>query len=168
MDLSDRMTPSKKCSRCRAQRKQETERELSKFSTCKNCRLKRRVIKTLPPPDEAKRLGSSIGTCYYLNDFLDIIKTNVIADLSNVKYSGMINTETIPVYTATQIEEQRDQKGFYSEIVKKLISLYIEPIMSLTNYTLRIRDYHKGGSKTKKISLTFICAQDKNTPTKVS
>ncbi|KSA01212.1 uncharacterized protein AC631_03031 [Debaryomyces fabryi] len=72
-----------------------------------------------------------------------------------------VNDDEFPIYTITEINQQTNPNEFYSNISKKLVRRYIDPISMVTGYKFPIRDYHKGGIKTKKVSLMFICCQDK-------
>lgn len=154
------MESVKKCSRCRGKRLDETEFELFKYSTCSKCRNKRKIVKQFPALDQ-QSVEFHTNTFHKFNNYLEILKTNKNTDLSNVKFMESVNDDEFPIYTIMEINQQTNPNEFYSNISKKLIKRYIDPISLVTGYKFPIRDYHKGGIKTKKVSLMFICCQDK-------
>lgn len=89
-------------------------------------------------------------------DFLDQVKVNCEEDLIDLKYRGEAPHEL----TRFSIEDEIPT-SVYQEYAKRLIELYIQPIMAFTGFKFVVRDFHKGGRKTKKITFQFICSQDR-------
>lgn len=154
------MDTAKKCSRCRGKRLEESEFELFKYSTCSRCRNKRKIVKHFPVLDQ-QSVEFNANIFHKFDNYLDILKTNKTSDLSNVKFMESVNDDELPVYTIGEVNLQANPNEFYSNISKRLVKRYIDPISMVTGYKFPIRDYHKGGIKTKKVSLMFICCQDK-------
>lgn len=88
--------------------------------------------------------------------FINKIKLNTQQDILEHRYRGSTDPEVFKRY---QVNAEIDP-GTYQYIGKQLIEFYIHPLMDATGYRFPVRDYHKGGRKTKKISFMFICSQD--------
>ncbi|CDR40629.1 CYFA0S05e02608g1_1 [Cyberlindnera fabianii] len=140
----------KKCSRCRVKRTYESPEHLARYSTCANCRKKRKVVKVetdIPLP----------GMFTDWNAFLDRLKYNVEEDLHEVRYRGYTSVEDFP----RPSNEEDIIPDVYQHYARMLTKLFIHPIIDITGYKFAVRDYHKGGRKSKKITFMFICSQDK-------
>lgn len=88
--------------------------------------------------------------------FINKIKLNTQQDILQHRYRGSTDPEVFKRY---QVNSEIDP-GTYQYIGKQLIEFYIHPLMDATGYRFPVRDYHKGGRKTKKITFMFICSQD--------
>lgn len=154
------MESIKKCSRCRGKRTDESEFELFKYSTCSKCRNKRKIVKQFPALDQ-QSVEFHNNTFHKFHNYLDVLKTNKDTDLSDLKFMESVNDDELPLYTIGEVNQQTNPNDFYSTVSKTLIKRYIDPISLVTGYKFPIRDYHKGGIKTKKVSLMFICCQDR-------
>ncbi|CAK7891493.1 hypothetical protein CAAN1_01S05424 [[Candida] anglica] len=146
----------KRCSRCRIKRYKESEDELIKYATCLSCRLKRKIKKPIDTIvyDDTKTFND-------YHRFLQLLKTNLKQDLNDIKFNTITDPKEFPRFEFEDISKIKDLNTFYSNYSKKLTELYIKPISMVTGYKFPIRDYHKGGSKTKKITIMFVCSQDK-------
>jgi hypothetical protein len=88
--------------------------------------------------------------------FVDKIKSNTQEDVLDHRYKGQAPDEFTRFADTSDIHLE-----VYQHYSKRLIELYIQPIMELTGFRFAVRDYHKGGRKTKKITFMFICSQDR-------
>lgn len=91
------------------------------------------------------------------DQFLERIKTNTDHDLLEFRYTGESDPETFKRYGSNF----NIDTATYQQVSKHLLEVYINPLMEVTGYRFPIRDYHKGGRKSQKISFMLICSQDK-------
>lgn len=88
--------------------------------------------------------------------FINKIKLNTQQDVLDHIYRGSTDPEVFKRYSVNADIDP----GTYQYIGKQLIEFYIHPLMDATGYRFPVRDYHKGGRTTKKITFMFICSQD--------
>lgn len=90
--------------------------------------------------------------------FLSKVKLNTVENIDNLRYLGL----TDPTKFARYSTDDSIPKDVYQLYSKRLIEFYINPIIEQTGFKFVIRDFHKGGCKTKKINFQFICSQDRS------
>lgn len=88
--------------------------------------------------------------------FLDRIKNNQIEDVLDHHYKSISPEELFKRYHPAEVTND-----VFAMVSKQLVATYLEPIMLITGFRFATRDYHKGGTKTKKVTFMFICSQDR-------
>lgn len=139
----------RKCSRCRVKRFTESPEQLQKYATCNNCRTKRKVVKN--PID-----ASQPNTYLDYSEFVSKIKMNSSMDILEHRYKGYSDANVFKRY---ELSDEVDN-ATYQEVGKMIIDAFIHPLMEETGFRFPVRDYHKGGTKNKKLTFMFICSQD--------
>lgn len=91
------------------------------------------------------------------NQFVEKIKTNTAQDIIDCRYRGETDPQLFKRYDVNSDVDT----ATYQQVSKQLVDIYVTPLMQCTGYRFPVRDYHKGGRKTKKITFMFICSQDR-------
>ncbi|CDK29122.1 unnamed protein product [Kuraishia capsulata CBS 1993] len=139
--------PVRKCSRCRVKRDRETPEMLEKYQTCLSCREKRKI--------ESRAVKDTLPNLFTdFHDFLERIKFNQAIDILEHNFRGPAPIEF------RRFAPEEVTLEIFQVTSKMLVQAYMDPLMNATGFKFPVRDYHKGGSKTKKISFMFICSQD--------
>lgn len=146
---------TKKCSRCRVKRTQESERDLHKYQTCLQCRARRRVKQK-----RTRQLPQMPNVCDDWHQFLQRASLNCTMDLSQHNFRSYVDSDIVPRFTPQQLN-----LDIILEIGQKIVQAYIFPLQNVTGFKFAIRDHHnpqlKDFTKAQKISWMFICSQDR-------
>lgn len=158
-DISSNGQDIKRCSRCRSRRDGEEATGLKKYATCTNCRSKRKIVKR----SVEFVVVDNVVTFNNFNRYLNALKINQVENVTGCKFLKVTDPKEFSRYDLTYINSlnMADLNALYSSFSKKLIDDYIGPISLVTGYRFPIRDHHRGGSKSKKITMMFVCSQDK-------
>lgn len=90
--------------------------------------------------------------------FLSKVKLNTVENIDDLQYLGL----TDPAKFARYSTDDPIPKQVYQLYSKSLIEFYIKPIIEQTGFKFVVRDFRKGGRRTKKINFQFICSQDRS------
>ncbi|ODQ79089.1 hypothetical protein BABINDRAFT_147878 [Babjeviella inositovora NRRL Y-12698] len=132
-----------KCSRCRVNR-DEPVLNLRCYATCRRCREVRKKIKTpLPVYRE-------------FDKFCRKVQQNTEVDLLDQRLATLGSPSHIQKCVLDEITAET-----YLMISNRLIQVFVVPLMEATGYRFVVRDHRQGGVKKRKISLEFVCSQDK-------